>query len=184
MQRPADQRPLTHRSQIRPIALPRDSCSLEGGCNGGPGDVMGSSGMESGVHGALPPESEEPYPCGSGNGCPLETIGSQTRRRSSFPFSSPSTSASPPSTPQPHDTESAQYYGVVVQSLEQASARGGPLNSDSPSCGASSSSPDGCYVLKLCRSPDSVLSHYSLTRVCAQTAMPLHLQLQRSWIAE
>ena len=152
--------------QIRPISSLGESCPLDA-C---PGFSRGSNSTP-GCCDAYAPEEE--------HGC------------SSTPWTS---NMQPPRVPG-HTLDcmgtmnsSESFFGVVVQSMgrESDAIAAGQARSNRPKAssigGGTTSTPDGCYVLKLSRSPDSISSHYSLTRVCSQAIMPLHLQLQMSWI--
>jgi len=81
-----------------------------------------------------------------------------------------------------------RYFGMVVQSSpSEILAADAAAADDDVGGGASTASasvpPDGCYVLKLSQAPGSACSHYSLTKVCAQSKFSLYEQLQSSWIA-
>lgn len=75
---------------------------------------------------------------------------------------------------------STRYFGVVVQS----GAGQGP-NCSMCSADAAGAASDGCYVLKLCKSPGVGLgapgcSQYTLTRVCQ--GRPLDQQMWEPWL--
>jgi hypothetical protein len=153
--------------QIRPIPSLSNCCPLDT-C---PGFSQGSTSTP-GYCDAYAPEEEEAH---HGSSAPWISSGRPLEESPSAPH-------------HPLDgmgtiLSSESYFGFVVQSMGQGCvASSGEVPGVGSTGGGTPSSPDGCYVLKLSRSPDLISSHYSLTRVCSQAVMPLNLQLQMSWI--